>query len=125
MNENDSVQIVVTITRDHSGRFWSTHKVIDESSQARLNDWFTDSGHEQIAMSLFVESLRRSAFLQVLLREQKTPGFIHSYKEADSSRKKHLSGEIGREIIRILQPVINKLAPDVAQEIFSMITKDT
>jgi len=123
MGDSDQVNIVVKLTRHESGKFWSTHGVESEEDQKKLEEWFPDCGYEQISMSLFAESLRRMTHLQVLLHEQKASGFIQKYKEGDPNTRSNMDQSIGLEIIQILHPVLNKLAPDIAREILTKLSR--
>lgn len=119
--EYSCFSLEVKICQSRAGEVWSLHDYMTEEDE-KIASAIHSGGIEQIVFSLFTEAVRREAFLEALVRESQSAGFLKRCLEKDT--KDQAQEELRQSILKVSKNLIDNLVEGAVTEILSMLVND-
>lgn len=114
-----SAKLIVTLTVDENGGLWSSHDVSDKDRQT-LAQW-PGMGLRHIVHGLLTETVRREAFLLLMMEMSQDNKYLDAYQVADENSKQAITDALAVKIEQQIKNTLPKLSPQSAREVLEMI----
>lgn len=116
-----ATSLTVSICQDQFDRVWSGHHFSSpEAEEAALA--LPQGGVKQIAFGLLVEALRRELFVEILVALSQNGDYIAKWSSAEAATQRNIEREIGATAQQVMSRTIEKMAPDCAREVLTMLS---
>jgi hypothetical protein len=112
----------VGVVEDKDGWVFSEHDFVspvDAGNAAKMRN----GGVKQIAYALTTESLRREAFLCLLVEMSARPDALERYRGGDDDYKAEFERHVAGSALATLMGIAQKALPDIAREVLHMAMK--
>lgn len=120
--EYRSFEIKLRIAEDNNGGLYSTHAFTSPEDE-QTADSLPSHGLEQIVMGLLTETLRREAYLEVIVLCHEHDGYLQKYVNAPPEIQEERRKQIAANVTLQMHKLIGKMAPDIVPDVMAMISE--
>lgn len=119
--EYTAFNLVVSVCQDRLGRVYSGHD-FQSPKDAAAALALPQAGVKQVAYGLLVEAVRRELFVEILIALSTSNGYLEGWAGATEETRRQIERDLGATASLVMSRVIEKMAPECAREVLSMLT---